>query len=180
MTDAAETPRQEAQNLASPDHHLTPSGIILGGIGGLFLVAMMGLTVCDVVGRYVFNAPIKGAGELTEILLCAVIFLGLGAVSLAENHVTVDLLTDKFPDAVQPFRQALTGLLSGVILVVVAWRIWIYAGQIGGYGGSTTSLSIPIAPLGYFCAICALIGGLITAFLPLKRLYLQLSHKGQN
>lgn len=179
MNDTLETAHQEEQDLAPPDHHLTPSGIVLGGIGAVFLVAMMGLTVCDVVGRYLFNAPIKGAGELTEILLCAVIFLGLGAVSLAEGHVTVDLLTDKFPPVVQPFRQALTGLLSGVILIVVAWRIWVYATQIGGYGGATTSLRIPIAPLGYFCAICALIGGVITAFLPLRRCYKHLNRKGQ-
>lgn len=180
MTDTLKIPRPEAQPLASPDHHMRLSGIILGSVGGFFLVTMMGLTVCDVIGRYVFNAPIKGAGELTEILLCAVIFLGLGAVSLAEDHVTVDLLTDKLPQTVQPFRQALTGVLSGVILLVVAWRIWIYAGQIGGYGGSTTSLSIPIAPLGYFCAICALVGGVITAFIPLKRFYKHMSRKGQN
>jgi len=178
MTDTLKTTGQEEQTLASPDHHLTPSGIALGGIGAVILVTMMGLTVCDVVGRYLFNAPIKGAGELTEFLLCAVIFLGLGAVSLAEAHVTVDLLTDKMPNAVQPLRQALTGLLSGVILVVVAWRIWIYATQIGGYGGSTISLGIPIAPLGYFCAICALFGGVITAFLPLKRFYKHLSRRG--
>ncbi|WP_233487463.1 TRAP transporter small permease [Thalassovita gelatinovora] len=129
----------------------------------------MGLTVCDVIGRYLFNSPIKGASELTEILLCAVIFVGLGAVSLAEDHVTVDLLTEKMPLAVQPLRQAVTGVLSGAILVVISWRLWIYADQIGGYGGSTTNLSIPIAPLGYFCAICAFIGGVITAFLPLER-----------
>lgn len=178
--DAADTQHKEEQAIASPDHHLTPWGRVLGSIGGLFLITMMGLTVFDVIGRYVFNAPIKGAAELTELLLCAVIFLGLNAVSLAQDHVTVDLLTDRFPDAIQPLRQALTGILSGAVLVVVSWRIWVYADQIGGYGGSTTSLSIPIAPLGYFCATCAAIGGLITVFIPLKRLFMGLSDKGQN
>ncbi|MDQ2093126.1 TRAP transporter small permease [Rhodobacteraceae bacterium 10Alg 79] len=148
---------------------MTRSGIFLGSIGGVLLLAMMGLTVCDVIGRYLFNSPIKGASELTELLLCAVIFVGLGAVSLAEDHVTVDLLTEKMPQAVHPSRQALTGALSGLILVVIAWRLWIYADQIGGYGGQTTNLGIPIAPLGYFCAVCAFVGGLITAFLPLRR-----------
>lgn len=169
MTKTSVTDGRKGGNAASPNHQLTRSGIFLGSIGGLLLLAMMGLTVCDVIGRYLFNAPIKGASEVTEILLCAMIFVGLGAVSLAENHVTVDLLTEKMPSAVQPLRQAMTGVLSGVILMVIAWRLWVYAGQIGSYGGMTTNLSIPIAPLGYFCAICAFIGAVITAFLPLKR-----------
>lgn len=172
MSDIVEN-ELEGRVTVSPAH-LTRSGLVLGCVGGVFLILMMGLTVCDVIGRYLFNAPIRGASELTEILLCAVIFLGLGAVSLAEDHVTVDLLTEKMPRAIQPLRQALTGGFSGVILGIIAWRIWVYADQIGGYGGSTTSLSIPIAPLGYFCAICAFIGGVITAFLPLKRFYARL------
>lgn len=161
---------QEERDGASSEHHLTWTGLILGSLGGVLLVCMMGLTVCDVIGRYLFNAPIVGATELTEVLLCAVIFMGLGAVSLAEDHVTVDLLTDKFPEKTQPLRQACTGVFSGAILAVVAWRIWVYADQIGGYGGQTTNLHIPIAPLGYFCAICAIVGAIITTVLPLKRL----------
>ena len=147
------------------------SGVALAVIGAIMLVAMMGLTVFDVIGRYLFNSPIKGAAELTEILLCAVIFLGLGAVSLREDHVTVDLLVDYMPAWIHPIRQAITGLFSGGILCVVAWRLWVYADQIGGYNGMTTNLSIPIAPLGYFCAICAAVGAVITAFIPLKRFF---------
>ncbi len=175
MTTTNETGVREGGDRPPPTHHLTRSGILLGSVGGVLLIAMMGLTVCDVIGRYLFNAPITGASELTEILLCAVVFVGLGAVSLAEDHVTVDLLTEKMPASVLPLREALTGALSGVVLVVVAWRLWVYADQIGGYGGSTTNLSIPIAPLGYFCAICAFIGGVITAFLPLKRFFIRLA-----
>lgn len=138
-------------------------GMVLAALGGLLLTAMMGLTVADVIGRYLFNAPIKGAAEMTEVLLCATIFLGLGAVSLSDDHVVVDLVTDRLPDAIQPYRKFAIGLFSAVVLFVVAWRVWIYAGQIGGYGGTTTNLGIPIAPLGYFCAICAFAGGIITA-----------------
>ncbi|OUD09935.1 TRAP transporter small permease protein [Marivivens niveibacter] len=158
-------------NALSAVQTLGRSGVTLAIIGAIMLVAMMGLTVFDVIGRYLFNSPIKGAAELTEILLCAVIFLGLGAVSLREDHVTVDLLVDYMPAWVHPIRQVLTGLFSGVILCVVGWRLWVYADQIGGYNGSTTNLSIPIAPLGYFCAICTVVGALITVAIPLKRFF---------
>lgn len=146
------------------------AGAGLAGLGGILLTLMMGLTVCDVIGRYLFNAPIKGAAELTEVILCATIFLGLGAVSLADDHVVVDLVTDKLPEWIQPWRRILTGAVSAAVLFVVGWRIWIYATQIGGYGGQTTNLGIPIAPLGYFCAVCAYVGGAITGLQPVLRL----------
>lgn len=156
-------------------HRLGWSGVVLASLGGGLMMALMGLTVCDVIGRYLFGAPIKGAAELTEVMLCAIIFLGLGAVSLAEDHVVVDLVTDRFPAWIQPWRQALTGLFASGILFIVGWRIWIYADQIGGYGGTTTNLGLPIAPLGYFCAICAIIGGAITGYLPIRRLVRRLA-----
>ncbi|EIE52443.1 C4-dicarboxylate ABC transporter substrate-binding protein [Salipiger aestuarii] len=158
----------------APDHGgRAPAGVMrvaLAVMGGVLLMALMGLTVVDVVGRYIFDAPLIGATELTELLLAAVIFLGLPAVALAEEHVSVDLLTDRMPPWVQPWRLALAGVFSGVVLGLVTWRIWIYAGQIGAYGGLTNSLRLPIAPLGYFCAVCTGLGAVITALMPLARL----------
>ncbi|SDE24570.1 TRAP-type C4-dicarboxylate transport system, small permease component [Salipiger thiooxidans] len=138
----------------------------LAVLGGILLMALMGMTVTDVIGRYLFNAPLRGATELTELLLAAVVFLGLPAVALADEHVTVDLVTDRLPRAAQPWRLAAAGLFSAVVLAVVAWRVWVYASQIGGYGGTTTTLAIPIAPLGYFCAVCTGVGALLTAAVP--------------
>ncbi|WP_428925712.1 TRAP transporter small permease [Marinibacterium sp. SX1] len=143
---------------------------LLALLAGVLLVTLMSMTVIDVVGRYVFNAPLRGAAELTELLLASVIFLGLPAVSLADEHVTVDLVTDRMPAWIQPWRKALTGVFSAAVLCVVAWRIWVYAGQIGSYGGSTSTLHIPLAPVGYFCAACTLFGALLTLVVPLVRL----------
>ena len=47
------------------------------------LFAMMVLTTVDVVARYVFNRPLRGAFEITELLLVVLIFAGLPLVSLA-------------------------------------------------------------------------------------------------
>lgn len=130
---------------------------------GAMLLAMMFLTVGDVVGRYLFSRPVTGATELTEMMLVAVVFLGLPAVSLDRDHVAVDILTDHLPARVQPWREVTVALLSAVVLAVIAWRIWIYAGQIGAYGGATNSLRLPLAPLGYLCAVSC---GLAAVFMP--------------
>lgn len=139
----------------------------LAVVCGAMLLAMMGLTVVDVAGRYLFARPVTGATELTEMMLVAVVFLGLPAVSLDRDHVAVDLVTDRLPPALQPWREIAVAILSAVVLAVIGWRIWIYAGQIASYGGATNSLRLPIAPLGYLCAVCC---GLAAAFMPVAAL----------
>ncbi|HEY0213963.1 MAG TPA: TRAP transporter small permease [Paenirhodobacter sp.] len=143
---------------------------ILAAVCGSMLVAMMGLTVCDVIGRYVFGRPITGATELTEMMLVGVIFLGLTAVSLDRDHVAVDILTDRLPQWAQPWRELVVSLLSAAVLAMISWRIWVYAGQIAGYGGATNSLRLPVAPLGYLCAVSTAVAALLMVYAALHDL----------
>ncbi|HEY0276546.1 MAG TPA: TRAP transporter small permease [Paenirhodobacter sp.] len=147
-----------------------PARRVLAAVCGTMLMAMMGLTVCDVIGRYVLNRPLIGATELTEMMLVAVIFLGLPAVSLDRDHVAVDILTDRLPKWVQPWRELVVSVLSAAMLGVISWRIWVYAGQIAGYGGATNSLRLPVAPVGYLCAVAAAVAALFMVLAALRGL----------
>lgn len=126
-------------------------------LAAALLMTMMALTVCDVLGRYLFNAPVRGATEVTELLLAAVIFIGLPAVTLDREHITVDLLTERLSSSLKGLLQALMAVISAGVLGVIAWRLWLVAAQVGSYNGTTPSLKIPLAPLGQFMAVmCAL------------------------
>lgn len=122
-------------------------------ICAVLLIAMMVLTVADVVGRYLFNSPLDGATEVTELLLTAVVFMGLPAATLDRDHVTVDFVTSKLSTQVERLRVPLVGLISACILGCIAWRLWAMGDQIAGYGGTTVTLAIPIAPAAYFAAV---------------------------
>ena len=41
---------------------------LLGVVASVVLLAMMALTVVDVVARYVFSRPVRGAFEVTEVM----------------------------------------------------------------------------------------------------------------
>ena len=139
---------------------------------GAILLLMVAITVCDVLGRYVFNAPLSGATEVTELLLVSVIFISLPAVCLDHDHVVVDLFTNLMPAKWHPLRTALASLLSAAVLGVIAWRLLVYGQQFASYGGQTSTLQIPIAPVAYICATMTLISALtmaavsLTAFAP--------------
>jgi hypothetical protein len=53
----------------------------LGGLASALLFFMMALTFVDVVGRYLFNTPVYGGFEMTEVALATLIFAGLPLVT---------------------------------------------------------------------------------------------------
>ncbi|WP_217703254.1 TRAP transporter small permease [Celeribacter sp. HF31] len=130
-----------------------PIHMLIAAACSLLLIVMMGLTVTDVLGRYLFNNPVKGSTELTELMLAGLIFLGLPAATLDREHVTVDLVTDRLPLSVDKLRRPAVLVASAGIQMMIAWRLWITADQVAGYGGTTATLELPIAPIGYFAAL---------------------------
>ena len=50
----------------------------LGVTSATVLFLMMMITAVDVIGRYVFNKPLAGGFEITEMLLAALIFVTYG------------------------------------------------------------------------------------------------------
>jgi len=62
-------------------------------MGVAALNAMMLLVVADVILRKYFAAPIRGALEITEILMGFVVFLGLAFCAAKDEHVVIDIVT---------------------------------------------------------------------------------------
>ncbi len=134
---------------------------LLGPVVGLTLFSMMVITFIDVIGRYVFNAPLPGGMEITEYLMASVIFLGLPLLSAEQGHVTVDLF-DRFLSAkIKLLEAILVNILSFVLMSVLSWRLWLRAGETTEYGDVTAFLELPLGPLVYFTSIMVGITSLI-------------------
>ena len=133
----------------------------LGIAASAILFCMMTLTFVDVVLRYVFNRPLRGGFEVTELMLLALIFAGLPLVTHAGEHVTMDLI-DRWLDA--RARNALTRLMEAVsaaLMFALTWFMWIKATRIAGYGDTTDVLRIAVGPFVYFMVAMILLSGLI-------------------
>jgi TRAP-type C4-dicarboxylate transport system permease small subunit len=134
---------------------------VLGVGASALLMAMMLLTFVDVVARYVFNRPVRGAFEVTELLLLVLIFAGLPLVSHADEHVTMDFV-DRFVRA--RTRQALVRgvhVVSAAIMFLLAWLVWLKADRIWAYRDATDVLRIVYGPFVYFMAVMIGLAGLI-------------------
>ena len=141
----------------------------LGAAAALLLFGLMLLTTADVIGRYVFNWPLRGAFEITELLLLALIFAGLPLASRADEHVTLDFIDMLLAAGGRQLLRRLIDLACGIIILGLAWRVWIKAGKIAAYGDTTEVLRIPVGPFVYFMAAMVAITGvvhLVKAVLP--------------
>lgn len=122
---------------------------LCAALAALALFAIMALTLADVGGRKFLSNSIPGSLELTELLMVVVIFAGLPLVSLRGEHVVFDSLDSVLPPAVRALQRFAVELFCSAALAVVAWLLWVKAGQMIEYGDRTAQLGIPQGPFVY-------------------------------
>ncbi|WP_150522510.1 TRAP transporter small permease [Roseibium sediminis] len=142
----------------------------------VLLFAMMLLTFVDVWGRYIFNSPLPGAFEITELMMAALIFAGLPLVTAAGEHVSVDLLDFSLPKMLRQVRDSLIHLLCAIMLGFLSYRLWIKAAEQAGYGDQTAVLLIPIAPVTYFMSLSTAVSGVALIYLAVSALKGRTTH----
>jgi TRAP-type C4-dicarboxylate transport system permease small subunit len=137
---------------------------VLGIAASALLLGMMVLTFADVVARYLFNRPIRGAFEITELTLLVLIFAGLPLVSHADEHVTMDFIDRMLPGRALPILVRLVHALIAALFFFLTWQMLIKAQRIAGYGDTTDVLRIPVGPFVYFMAAMIALTGAVHVF----------------
>jgi TRAP-type C4-dicarboxylate transport system permease small subunit len=151
--------------MSTPEHNWERKvDAVLGIAASVLLLGMMVLTFADVVARYLLNKPIRGAFEVTELLLLVLIFAGLPLVSHADEHVTMDFIDRVLPPAAQRAVIRIVHAVCAAILFFLTWQVWIKAGKIAGYGDTTDVLRISVGPFVYFMDAMIALTGLVHVY----------------
>jgi TRAP-type C4-dicarboxylate transport system permease small subunit len=133
----------------------------LGVAAAAILMAMMLLTFADVVGRYVLGRPVRGAFEVTELMLVVLIFAGLPLVTHAGAHVAMDFIDHVLGPRAGARLAVLVDLAGAALLLGLARLAWLKADRIREYGDATDVLRIPYGPFVYLMAVMIGLAGLI-------------------
>ena len=141
---------------------------LLTGIAGLALFAMMVLTFADVFARKFLPNSIRGAVELTELLMLVMIYVALPLVSRAGEHIVFDLLDRVLPAALLRWQQRLSHLLVAGLFGGAGWLVWRRAMRTLSQGDQTSALEIKIAPYQYLAAVMLLLTALMHVWLAWK------------
>ena len=142
---------------------------LLGVVASAILLAMMFLTVVDVVARYAFNRPLRGAFEVTELMLLVLIFAGLPLVSFSDEHATMDFIDRLLGPRAQRSLEALVQLVNAAFMFLLTWLVWLKADRIWGYRDSTDVLRIVYGPFVYFMAVTLGLAGVIHLYKIIER-----------
>ena len=97
------------------------------------LVVMMCLTTISVFGRYFFGAPIPDDLILSEHLMVFLVFLPLGAVQAARQHVFVTIFTEWMSNETKVVMETI-GVMVGFFAVYWLARIGIDGEQGMSFG----------------------------------------------
>ena len=135
--------------------------IVLGSVSAVVLFLMMMVTAVDVIGRYLFNTPLAGGFELTEMMLAALIFCGLPLVSKRREHIVIDTFDPFMSRQVKQFFNVLADVVCFLTLSGIGYLIFRRAVRVADYGDTTNVLKLPLAPVAYAMGTMIVIAALI-------------------
>ena len=128
----------------------------LAYLGAITLFALMALTTADVVGRYIFNAPILGVFEVTEFMVLIVVFSFIGRTQSLQGHISVDLFVMHLPRRIQASIDLFTHTLCLLLMILITWMGVERAFEMMEAGENSLNLRIPDYPFVFFLVLgCA-------------------------
>lgn len=152
---------------------------ILDWVAGTLLFIMMMVTTVDVVGRYFFHSPLHGAYESNELLLGVLVFTALPRVTWHGTHLTVSMVDGLFSARGRRIKQGVLDWVSGGILAVLAWQLYLHANGMAEFGDRSNALNMPLAPLAWLIAALTALAAVAALLRPFFfRLAASEPHKG--
>ena len=134
---------------------------IFGKVGQFILMAMVLLTIVDVVLRRIFNHPLSSSLELSQVMLVIVVFSSVAYCGIKSGHVTIDALTSRFSPKIQAILNSITGLFGVLLFSAMGWGSMVLAMDKLSNHSVTGILPIPIYPFVFLVAFGSILLALI-------------------
>lgn len=113
-------------------------------ICGVLLLAAIGINFSNVVGRYVFAAPVPWAEEGLVYIIVWGVFLSIGSITYQGVHLRMELLV---ANARTPLKTVLGGLVA-VLLLVCSFVMMVQSSRIVllylGNGETSMGAKVPL------------------------------------
>lgn len=94
----------------------------ISALVGTWCIIPLGLlSVIDVFLRYVFNAPLKGTLEYSELMLVMIVWLGFAYVSAVNGNIKIEIIVSRLSWRKQTYFDILATLFGLAIIVTISW-----------------------------------------------------------
>ena len=136
------------------------------------LAFFMLVTAADVLGRYLFNAPITGSIEVISLALLLSIMGMIPYIGAMNRHITIDYLPGALRERPRLVLESVTTLIAFYLVSVIVWRSIQYGLLLMRNNQATTVLQIPLFPFVFLVAIGFALYGCVLASQLLQKLSL--------
>ena len=128
----------------------------LNWVAGAGLVAMLGLTVADIIGIKFFKWPIPGAIEIVGFLGIVVIAFALAYTQIRHGNIQVEFFVRRLPKQAQAGITAFVSLLGMALFAMLGWRSYDFGNVLQATGEVSMTQNIPFYPFVYAIAFCCI------------------------
>ena len=111
---------------------------------GLILLLAIAINFANIVGRYVFLAPLPWAEEVLSFLVIWGVALGASAVTYDRRHLVMDLFSSTFPPRVQAALDVATTLAIVGFCGFACIQAWHIVDIMAHKGQVSFTASIPM------------------------------------
>jgi len=143
--------------IAYLDKILTPVSAYLAYVGSGVLGGLVLMLMYSITARRLFNAPLKGSLEMTELALVLITFLILAYDSLEGEKMLVEIVVSLFPKRARVITAPIILSLATVMLAILSRQLVVQAIRVQNYGQTTPNLELPIYPFLYVAAFGTLL-----------------------
>lgn len=89
--------------------------------GTSILFLLMFYVTIDVASRYLFNQPLPGTIEVSEVVMTYIIFLPMAWIQSKGGHIRMTLFSDRLSDRGKIGMEILVSLASILVLGMITW-----------------------------------------------------------
>jgi TRAP-type C4-dicarboxylate transport system permease small subunit len=130
-------------------------------VGQVILLLLVLLIIVDVVMRRVFNSPLSGTLEVSEIMLVVVVFTSVAYCGIRKGHVSIDALTSRFRRRTQAVIDSITGIFGVIVFITMGCGSFVLGLNLLKTHRITGMLPIPIYPFSFIVGIGSLLLALV-------------------
>ena len=116
------------------------------------LVGLMGLTVVDVVLRYLFNSPIFGARDAAKLILLVMVAFSIAYSARTGGQSSIEVFSRLMGPRLLRWIEVFVRFFATAMLMVLTWRLWHSGQNAGRFGEVSLALQIPFKPFYFILA----------------------------
>ena len=122
------------------------TGIVAGvrGLTAVLMLVAVALNFANIIGRYVFFAPIASAEEIMLFLLVGTVFLGNSVVGWEGKQIRMDVILQALPDAVRHWLEVVADLATIAVSLILIWLAWPVITMLAEFDQRSEAADIPL------------------------------------